>query len=144
MEVSGICGRRQEIFLTLWFEVWESNEKSCLWRSVNVACADCSQLKPRAWGDYLSSQLSWVVNYPRMSPSPSSRWVSPGVLYRLLLTLVFLRDGGWAGEYGFSILVVNAILIYLFIISLFYYLFIYLFLVKGLFTIKYRYYTVFK
>ena len=46
--------------------------------------------------------------------------------------------GGWASEYGFSILGVNAILVYLFIIPLFYYLFIYLFLVKGLFTMKYK------
>ena len=127
---SEICGRRQEIFLTLWFEVGASNEKPCLWRSVNVACADCSQLKPGAWGDYLGSQLS------------SSRWVSPYVLYCLLLACIFFfffwGVGGWAREYGFSILGVNALLVYLFIIPLFYYLFIYLFLVKGLFTMKYK------
>ena len=48
---------------------------------------------------------------------------------RLLLVFVFFLDGEWgewwAGEYSFSILGVNAILIYLFIISLFYCLFIY-------------------
>ena len=46
--------------------------------------------------------------------------------------------GGGASEDGFSILGVNAILVYLFIIPLVYYLFIYLFLVKGLFTMKYK------
>ena len=54
-------------------------------------------------------------------PCPSSRRVSPCVLYSLLLPFIF--SGWWAGEYGFSILEINAILIYL----LFHY-FIYLFI----------------
>ena len=50
--------------------------------------------------------------------------------------------GWWAGEYGFSILGVNAILIYLFIYFIIL-LFTYSFLVKSLFTIKHKYYKIF-
>ena len=91
VEVNGICGRRREIFLTLWFEVGASNEKSCLWRSVNNACA---------------ASFHGLSIIHMCLPFPSSRWVSPCILYRLLLTFVFW--GWWAGEYGFSILGVNA------------------------------------
>ena len=49
--------------------------------------------------------------------------------------------GSQAGEYGFSTLGVDAILIYL---LFYYFLSIYLFSVKSLFTTKYKYYTVFK
>ena len=105
VEVNGICGRRREIFLTLWSEVGASNEKSCLWRSVNNACA---------------ASFHGLSIIHMCLPFPSSRWVSPCILYRLLLTFVF--GGWWAGEYGFSILGVNAILIYL----LFHYFIIYL------------------
>ena len=107
VEVNGIYGRRQEIFLTLWSEVGASNEKSCLWRSVNNACA---------------ASFHGLSIIHMCLPFPSSRWVSPCVLYRLLLAFVFWE--WWAGEYGFSILGVNAILIYL----LFHYFIIYLFI----------------
>ena len=46
-----------ENFLTLQFEVGASNEKSGLWRSVNVACADCSRVNPGAAMEHLGKQL---------------------------------------------------------------------------------------
>ena len=59
--VSRICGHKQKIYLTLRFEVGASNERSCLWQLVNVACADYSRLNTVAQGEHLSSQLSWLT-----------------------------------------------------------------------------------
>ena len=106
-----ICGRRQEIFLTLWFKVRTRIEKSCLWRSVDVACPDCLQLKPEREGIISAASFHVLTVIHTCLPCPSSRWVGPCVLYRLLLAFVFW--GWWAGEYGFSISGVYAILIYL-------------------------------
>ena len=122
--VNPICVSVSIPFHFLWkgykrnFEFGASNEKSWLWWLENVASADCSQSYPRAWGDYLSSKLSWVTAWRFDSltclPCPSSRWVSPCVLYTLMIGLMvvlltFFR-GWWTGEYGFSNLGVDAIL----------------------------------
>ena len=74
------------------------------------------------------------------------------VFYTTFCLCSFFRvgeGGGLAVEYGFSILGVlvsrcSCLFIYLFIYYFIILLFIYLFLVKGLFTIKYKYYTIFK
>ena len=46
---------------TLWSEVGASIGKSYLIQLINVSCADCSRINPRAWGDYLSTQVSWLI-----------------------------------------------------------------------------------
>ena len=43
--------------LTLKFEIGASNQKSCLWRSVNVVCEDSSRLNLGAGGEHLGEQL---------------------------------------------------------------------------------------
>ena len=98
-------------FLTLWFEVGASNGKSSLWWSVNVVCVDCSWLNPRAWGDYLSSQLERVLSIHQIY---SVHLVDELVLvFYTPFWLAWLGywsfcscsfGGWWTGEYGFSTL----------------------------------------
>ena len=112
----GICCLRWKLLLTLWFEVGTSNEKSCLQWSVDVASPDCSRLNAGTWADYLSSQLSWVTvwwfNSHTCLPCSSSRWVTPCVLYPLMINgdSVDVLLGWWADEYGFSTLGVDSVL----------------------------------
>ena len=135
-----ICGRRQKSFLTLWFKVRTRIEKSCLWRLVDVACADCLQLKPEREGIISAASFHGLTVIHTCLPCPSSRWVVPCVPYRLLLAFVF-GDSEQVSMVLVSPELMLFLFIYYFIVLL---LFIYLFLVKGLFTIKYKYYTIFK
>ena len=120
----------------------------------NLVCGDWWMLpvqiahsyNPEREGTISEASFHGLLIIHTCLPCPTSRWVSP-VFYTAFCWCSYF-GGWWAGEYGFNILRVNTVLIYLFIYLFICYfivlLFIYLFLVKGLFTIKHKYYTIFK
>ena len=128
--VSGICSRRQEFFWLCDLKLGQAMR--------NLACGDQSMLlvlcrlltaKTRSVRE-LSQKPAFIGC--RLSTRVFSVYLVDELVlafYNRLLLVSFFLDGEWgewwAGEYSFSILGVNAILIYLFIISLFYCLFIY-------------------
>ena len=126
---SGVCGWVKFLvggqrFLTLWFEVGASNEKSSLWQLLNVASADCSQLKPGTEGIISAASFHGLLIFHMCLLCSSSRWVGPCVLYHFLLGWVRVLG---SGEQASMVSVTWELMLFLFI-YLFHYFIIYLFI----------------